>query len=59
MINDLNNLLETDAEAQQYFISLPKYAQEAVHKHGDKISTADGLHLFVETFMQDDSFRGA
>ena len=59
MTNDLNNLLQADSEAEQYFISLPKYAQEAVRKHADRISTADALHLFVETFMQDDSYRGA
>ena len=59
MSNDLNTLLQMDAQAHQYFISLPKYAQEAVRLHTNEISNADALKLFAETFMQDDSYRGS
>nr|WP_319488243.1 YdeI/OmpD-associated family protein [uncultured Caproiciproducens sp.] len=59
MPEDLNALLQADSQAQHYFESLPKYAQEAVRQHTAEISTADGLHLFAETFMQDDSYQGA
>lgn len=56
---DLNELLQSDSQALSYFESLPKYAQEAVRQHTAEITTADGLRLFAETFMQDDSYQGA
>lgn len=59
MADNLQNLLETDDEAEMYFCSLPKYAQDAVKKHEKEITTYDSLHLFAETFMSDDTFRGA
>ncbi|TGJ77861.1 hypothetical protein [Caproiciproducens galactitolivorans] len=56
---DLNDLLRSDAKAKEYYESLPQYAREAAKKKAAEISTADALHLFAETFMQDDSYRGA
>ncbi|MBW7573625.1 YdeI/OmpD-associated family protein [Caproiciproducens faecalis] len=59
MPEDLHCLLQADTQARHYFESLPKYAQEAAKQHTKEITTADGLHLFVETFMRDDSYQGA
>jgi len=59
MSNDLNYFLQADPEAQKYYLSQPKYVQEAINKHVTEINNADALHLFVETFLQDDSYRGA
>ena len=53
MAYSLKNLLETDKEAEEYFSSLPKYAQVAAKKHEEKITTTDTLRLFAETFMSD------
>ncbi|WP_312693066.1 hypothetical protein [Caproiciproducens sp.] len=59
MPQNLNDLLKSDPQAQRFFESLPKYAQEAVRRHTEEITTTDGLRLFTETFMQDDSYQGA
>lgn len=59
MADQLRRLLESDQNAKQYFESLPQYAREAVKKHADEIQSATSMKLFAETFMSDDSFRGA
>ena len=59
MSNSLEPLFQIDREAEQYFLSLPKYVQEEANKHAEEISSANSLHLFAETFMRDDSYRGA
>ncbi len=56
---ELNQLLDSDPEAKQYFSSLPQYAREAVEKHAGEIDGARSLRLYAEAFMRDDSFRGA
>jgi hypothetical protein len=59
MADQLRRLLEADQNAKKYFESLPQYAREAVKKHADEIESAASMKLFAETFMSDDSFRGA
>ena len=59
MLNNLDNLFQNNAQLEHYFISLPKYVQEAANKHAEEIDSENALHLFAETFMKDDSHRGA
>lgn len=59
MADALSRLLESDPEARNYFSSLPQYAREAVKKHAGEIDGAKAMRLFAESFMQDDSYRGA
>jgi hypothetical protein len=59
MADQLRHLLESDEQAKGYFDSLPYYTREEVKKHAGEIDSAASLKLFVETFTQDDSFRGA
>lgn len=51
--------MELDAKAKEYYETLPQYAREAVEKHADEIDSAASMKLFAETFMEDDSYRGA
>lgn len=59
MADQLRHLLELDAKAKEYYETLPQYAREAVEKHADEIDSAASMKLFAETFMEDDSYRGA
>lgn len=59
MADQLGRLLESDEKAKKYFDLLPYYTRNEVKKHADEIDSAASLKLFVETFTQDDSFRGA
>ena len=59
MSNSLESLFQIDRDAEQYYISLPKYVQEEANKHAEEINSTNSLHLFAETFMRDDSYRGA
>lgn len=59
MTNELNPGLLSDKEAKQYYLTLPQYVKEAVKKHTDEIDSYQSLRLFAETFMEDDSHRGA
>jgi len=59
MLNGLDHLLQVNSEDRQYFFSLPKYAQQAAAEHAAEIDSSNALHLFVETFMEDDSYRGS
>ena len=59
MLNNLDNLFQNNTQLEHYFRSLPKYVQEAGNKHAEGIDSENALHLFVETFMRDDSYRGA
>jgi|GEM_PF-1707999 hypothetical protein len=59
MLNNLDHLIQINTQLEQYFISLPKYVQEAANKHAEEIDSENALHLFAETFMRDDSYRGA
>ena len=54
----LDRLLENQ-EAMNYFRRLPDYAQEAVMKHESQINDFDAMRLYAETFLEDDSYRGA
>lgn len=59
MPDSLERLLHSDAGAMEYFSGLPTYVREAVKKHGEEIDSAKAMKLFAESFMEDDSFRGA
>lgn len=59
MADQLRHLLESDEKAKEYFDGLPYYTRDEVKKHAEEIDSAASLKLFVETFTQDDSFRGA
>lgn len=59
MIEEIHWLLESDSEAKKYYSTLPRYAREAVDKHASEIDSFRSMRLFAETFMQDDSYRGA
>lgn len=59
MSDELSSLLKHDPAAQEYFSTLPQYVREAIDSNALKISSVDDMRLFAETFMRDDSFRGA
>ncbi|MCI1965819.1 MAG: hypothetical protein LKJ17_06780 [Oscillospiraceae bacterium] len=59
MADQLGRLLESDKQAKEYFDALPYYTRDEVKKHAGEIESAASLKLFVETFTQNDSFRGA
>jgi hypothetical protein len=59
MASDLEHLLQANSEEEQYFLSLPKYVQEAAASHAEEIDTNNALHLFAEIFAQGDSYQGA
>lgn len=59
MADQLEHLLKSDENAKKYFDALPYYTRNEVKKHADGIDSAASLKLFVETFTQNDSFRGA
>lgn len=59
MADPLRRLLESDEKAKEYYDGLPYYTKDEVKKHADEIDSAASLKLFVKTFTQNDSFRGA
>jgi hypothetical protein len=59
MTDELNQILRNDPEAKEYFATLPQYVKEAVDSNALQIKNAHEMRLFAESFMRDDSFRGA
>ncbi|OCN00260.1 MULTISPECIES: hypothetical protein [Caproicibacter] len=59
MADQLGRLLDSDPKAKEYFETLPQYAREAVRKHAEQIDGVKSMRLLAESYMKDDSYRGA
>ncbi len=59
MTEKLSRLLNADNDAKRYFVTLPQYVREAIANHADKIDDVKSMRIYAESFMRDDSFRGA
>lgn len=51
---DLGELLNQDAEAKAYYMSLPDYVQGMILQRSDRVQTADTLHRYAENLLAGD-----
>ena len=52
MTNGLNDLLKENAEAAQYFSSLPDYIQDSVSDRADNITSMEELKDFADSLLE-------
>ena len=53
--NNLNKLLQTNHEANQYFNSLPGYVKEQISNQGGYVSSYSNLQDYAENLLQGNS----
>ncbi len=51
---DLNSLVEQDAQAREYFYSLPDYVQEQIASRGQNVNSYESLCDYAENLLRGD-----
>jgi len=52
---DLNLLLESDAEAKQYFYGLPQYVKEQIQTRSQSVNSFESLKDYAENLLRGDN----
>lgn len=51
---NLNNLLQNDANASQFFAGLPDYVQQTIQERADSIHDQEDLETYANNLLQGD-----
>lgn len=51
---DLNSLLQNDAQARQYFDTLPDYAREQISTRAENVNSYASLKDYAENILRGD-----
>ncbi len=52
--NNLNELINSDPQAREYFLELPQYVRDQIGTRADSVNTYSGLRDYAENLLRGD-----
>ena len=52
--NNLNELINADPQAREYFFELPQYVRDKIGTRADSVNTYSGLRDYAENLLRGD-----